>query len=116
MWYIALICKNANIDTDQLKDIEIKEDTKISKRERIIQIAINMGQVSGQIVEKYLKLYNENTNNVELIEEINRQYENICNLAEKFNLTIDEILEENIRKVNSRYNEKGENQNNGQEK
>ncbi|CDE90787.1 MAG: MazG nucleotide pyrophosphohydrolase domain-containing protein [Clostridia bacterium] len=116
MWYIALICKNANIDTDQLKDIEIKEDAKISKRERIIQIAINMGQVSGQIVEKYLKLYNENTNNVELIEEINRQYENICNLAEKFNLTIDEILEENIRKVNFRYNEKGENQNNGQEK
>lgn len=116
MWYIAVICKNANIDTDQLKDIEIKEDAKISKRERIIQIAINMGQVSGQIVEKYLKLYNENTNNVELIEEINRQYENICNLAEKFNLTIDEILEENIRKVNFRYNEKGENQNNGQEK
>ena len=63
MWYIALICKNANIDTDQLKDIEVKEDAKISKRERIIQIAINMGQVSGQIVEKYLKLYNENTNN-----------------------------------------------------
>ena len=25
MWYIALICKNANIDTDQLKDIEINE-------------------------------------------------------------------------------------------
>ena len=42
MWYIALICKNANSDTDQLKDIEIKEDAKISKRERIIQIAINI--------------------------------------------------------------------------
>ena len=25
MWYIALICKNANIDTEQLKDIEVKE-------------------------------------------------------------------------------------------
>ena len=49
-------------------------------------------------------------------EKINKQYENICELADKFNMTIDEILCENIRKLNHRYNEKGEKIDNEQEK
>ena len=83
MWYISLICKNANIDMDQLKIYKIDDDTQISKREKIIQIAINMGQIAGQIVDEYLKLYNENNTKEELTEKINKQYENICELAKK---------------------------------
>ena len=116
MWYISLICKNANINMNQLKEYKIDENTQISKREELIQISINMGQVAGQIVEKYMKVYAKNDNKEELIEKINEQYENICELAEKFNMTIDEILCENIRKVNHRYNEKGEKRDNEQEK
>lgn len=108
MWYISLICKNANIDMDQLKIYKIDDDTQISKREKIIQIAINMGQIAGQIVDEYLKLYNENNTKEELTEKINKQYENICELAKKLDITIDEILNENIKKINARYNENGE--------
>ena len=116
MWYISLICKNANIDMNQLKEYKIDKNTQISKREELIQIGINMGQVAGQIVEEYMKLYAKNNNKEELIEKISKQYENICELADKFNVTIDEILCENIRKVNHRYNEKGEKRDNEQEK
>ena len=116
MWYISLICKNANINMNQLKEYKIDENTQISKREELIQISINMGQVAGQIVEKYMKVYAKNDNKEELIEKINEQYENICELAEKFNMTIDEILCENFRKVIHRYNEKGEKRDNEQEK
>lgn len=108
MWYISLICKNANIDMNQLKNYKVDDDKQISNREKIIQIAINMGQVAGQIVEEYLKLHNENNTNEELTEKISKQYENICELAQKLDMTIDEILNENLRKINSRYNEKGE--------
>lgn len=116
MWYISLICKNANINMNQLKEYKIDENTQISKREELIQIGINMGQVAGQIVEEYMKLYAKNNNKEKLIEKISKQYENICELADKFNVTIDEILCENIRKVNHRYNEKGEKRDNEQEK
>lgn len=116
MWYISLICKNSNIDMNQLKEYKIDENTQISKREELIQIGINMGQVAGQIVEEYMKAYAKNNNKEELIQKINKQYENICELADKFNMTIDEILRENIRKVNHRYNEKGEKRDNEQEK
>lgn len=44
----------------------------------------------------------------EEIEKIGKQYENIFQLANQLDMTIDEILDENLRKVNSRYNEKGE--------
>lgn len=109
MWYISLICKNANIDMNQLKDYKTDEDNmQLSKREKIIQIAINMGQIAGQIVEEYLNLYTINKCNERLIEKIGKQYENIFQLANQLDMTIDEILDENLRKVNSRYNEKGE--------
>lgn len=109
MWYISLICKNTNIDMNQLKDYKTDEDNmQLSKREKIIQIAINMGQIAGQIVEEYLNLYTINKCNERLIEKIGKQYENIFQLANQLDMTIDEILDENLRKVNSRYNEKGE--------
>lgn len=109
IWYISLICKNTNIDMNQLSNYKVNEyDTQISKREKIIKISINMGQVTGQIVEEYLKLHTKNNGDEELNKKISSQYENICELAEQLNMTIDEILNENLRKINSRYNEKGE--------
>ena len=109
MWYISLICKYENIDMNQLHYQE--EDEKISKREKIIKISIKMGQVSGGIVEEYQKLFKDKSqfkDKSKLIGKIKEQYYNVCDLAKKLNLTIDEILSENVRKVNSRYNERGE--------
>lgn len=106
MWYIALICKNTNIDMNQL--LEHKESDCKNKREKLIQTVIEIGKSSGKIVEEYQKVYEEGTDKSQLIERIENQYANICELAENLDLTIDEILNENIRKTSSRYNEKGE--------
>lgn len=106
MWYIALICKNTNIDMNQLHEHEGKEIE--NKREKLIQTVIEIGKGSGRIVEEYQKVYGDEADKSQLIEKIENQYLNICELARNLNLTIDEILNENIRKTSSRYNEKGE--------
>lgn len=106
MWYIALICKYGNIDMNQLHYQE--ENEEISKREKLIQISIKMGQDSGKVVEEYQKLFKDNTNKNQLVGRIEEQYSNVCELAKNLNLTIDEILSENVRKIYSRYNERGE--------
>lgn len=106
MWYIALICKNTNIDMNQLQEYEEKECK--NKREKLIQTVIEIGKASGKIVQEYQKVYESGTDKSQLIERIENQYNNICKLAENLNLTIDDILNENIRKTSSRYNEKGE--------
>ena len=106
MWYIALICKSENIDMNTFHFQEKNQD--VSGRENLIEISIKIGQNSGKIVEEYQKVYKENIDKSELIKEIELQYYNICELGRCLNLMIEEILSENIEKINSRYNEKGE--------
>ena len=115
MWYLALICKNTDIDMNQFKAI-YNDKEKINKREKIIQIALKMGKQTGKIIEEYEKVYIQKTEKEELISEIQKQYNNICELVNQIDINIDDILNENIRKINSRYNEKGEKKNNEQEK
>ena len=44
MWYIALMCKNCNINMEELKIYQLNEmDIQLPVREKIIQISINMG-------------------------------------------------------------------------
>ncbi len=106
MWYIALICKSEDIDMNKFDFQEKNHD--VSGRESLIEISIKIGQDSGKIVEEYQKVYKDNIDKSELIKKIELQYSNICELVKGLNLTVDEILSENIRKINSRYNEKGE--------
>lgn len=106
MWYIALICKNLNIDMNQLKEKNQKEEIDIAKREIMIYTAIKMGEISGKIIEQYQQV--EKGNSLQnLIEKIQEQYQNVCELANQLDLTLDEILEANIEKAYSRYNEEG---------
>lgn len=107
MWYMSLICKNENIDMNQLERIKERKE-HLSKREKLIQISIKMGQDSGEIVEEYQKKFYNKTNDGQLKEKIENQYGNICDLSDELGITIEDILDKNIKKVNSRYNEKGE--------
>ena len=75
-----------------------------------------MGKQTWKIIEEYEKVYIQKTEKEELISEIQKQYNNICELVNQIDINIDDILNENIRKINSRYNEKGEKENNEQEK
>jgi len=109
MWYIALMCKENNIDIEELKKIEEnKEEAKLPRREEIIRAAINIGQSTGKIVQECIGIYNGDRNNQKLVNEISEQYVNINKLSGLLDIKIEQVLDENIKKINSRYNEKGE--------
>lgn len=109
MWYIALMCRDYNVNIEELEKLQITEkQVQLPKREKLIQVAISMGQSTGQIVQECMGIYNENKSNEELIKKMREQYKNINELAGVLDISIDEILNENVRKINSRYNEKGD--------
>lgn len=110
MWYLAFACKNNNINMNALSNSLPLEDSqeRISKREKIIQLCIKMGQSSGKIVEQYQLAYKNPTECKSLEYEISKQYKNILLLCDELGISIDNVLEHNIRKVNSRYDQNGE--------
>ena len=110
MWYIVLMCKNCNISIEDIEDckISLTSNGQLPTRERMIQVAINMGQITGQIVENALKEYDTNIAKEELVIKMSEQYKNIDELATLLDITMEQILDTNIRKINSRYNRKGD--------
>lgn len=106
MWYITLICKDYNINIEQLENIE--RNIQLPKREELIRVAIDMGQATGEIVKECISIYNGNDDNEKLGNGISKQYRNINELAGLLDITIEQILDENVEKINSRYNEKGD--------
>lgn len=109
IWYIALVCREYNVNIEELENFEINEThLEPPKREEIIRVAINMGQYTGSIVQECKKIYDENESNEKLTNKMREQYKNINELARLLDITIEEILDENVKKINSRYTEKGE--------
>lgn len=107
--YMALICKDYNVNIEKLEDFEITENNiQLPKREQIIKVAINMGKTTGKIVQECMAIYNENKSNKELENKMRGQYGNINELANILGIDIQQILDENVKKINSRYNEKGD--------
>lgn len=107
-WYVSLICKNTDIDMNQIEKIRQDSNSIGTKRERLIQIAIKIGENSGKIIHEYQEVYRDKKDNVELLEKIQIQFSCICELLNELDINIDQILNINIQKVNSRYNKKGE--------
>lgn len=109
IWYMALVCKDYNVDIAKLEELEVtKNYVQLPKREEIIKIAINMGKVTGQIVQECIWTFNGNGNSTELCDKMREQYKNINELANILGINIEQILEENVNKINSRYTEKGD--------
>jgi len=109
MWYIAFACKKNNINMNELNIMILLEDSQkyTSRRERIIQLCIKMGQASGKIVEQYQLAYKNPIKCNDLKYELSKQYQNILLLCGELGISIDDVLEHNIEKVNSRYDENG---------
>lgn len=109
IWYMALICKDYNVNIEELEDFEmIENNIQLPKREQIIKVAIDMGKSTGQIVKECMEIYNDNKKNSELTNKMREQYKNINELADILGIDIQQILDENVKKINSRYNEKGD--------
>ena len=109
IWYMALMCKDYNVNIEELENFKTTEkNIQLPKREELIRVAINMGQSTGQIVQSCIQIYNKNEINNELTNKMREQYKNINELTSILNISIEQILEENIKKINSRYTEKGD--------
>ena len=109
IWYMALMCKEYNVNIEELEKFQITENkVQLPKREEIIKVAIYMGKSTGQIVQECMEIYNENKSNKELTDKMREQYKNINELASILGIDMEKILEENVKKINSRYTEKGD--------
>lgn len=109
VWYIALMCKNIEINANQIEIYQKKQNIEeIKHRESLIKLGIELGIISGQIVEECQKVYNNQENKKQLIQNINGQYKNIIELGSQLNISMEEILDLNVRKINSRYDDDGE--------
>ena len=103
MWYIALICKNTDINMNELRVGQEKIKKDLPKRERLIQLSIKMGQKSGEIVQEYEKIFCGESDKCQLKEKIQQQYSCTCELLRELGITLDDVLSENVKKINSRY-------------
>jgi len=110
IWYISLICKNIEINMEQIEKYQSNQDnTYMSHREKLIELGIELGKASGQIVAEFQEVYkNKQNNKQDLIQKISEQYANIVELGNQLNITIEEMLDTNLKKINSRYKENGE--------
>ena len=64
IWYIALMCKDYNVNIEDLEKFQTTENNiQLPKREKIIQVAINMGKSTGQIVCECIHIFNEEKSN-----------------------------------------------------
>jgi NTP pyrophosphatase (non-canonical NTP hydrolase) len=107
IWYMALICKNNNIDISEISRKSSEEESEEDRKE-IIKNSIKLGKQSGKIVESYLKYYKKNIEKEQLKKDLRKQYKNIVKLASELNISINDILEKNIEKITSRYKKDGQ--------
>ena len=103
IWYIALMCQDSKINMDNLININ-KEENGNEERDILIDKGIKLGQASGKMVKKYLKYKKDEIEKQELEKAIKKQFNNLLKLSNELNITMEEILELNLDKVNKRYN------------
>lgn len=105
MWYIALICKNNDINIEKIAKKEKEKEG--SDREKIIDDCLKIGKTSGKIVKRYLQYKKGKIEKEDLEKPLKKQYKNIIKLSEELDISMEEILINNIIKVNSRYDKSG---------
>ncbi len=106
MWYMALICRNNDIDIEKIdSDIDVSKHS--FDREKLIKKSIKLGRQSGIIAKRYIK-YNKGEIKKEKLERsLKRQYKNILKISNMLDISIDDILKMNIEKANYRYDKNG---------
>lgn len=108
IWYMALTCRNNNIDMNKI-DMVLDEETNetFDDREKLIKRAIKIGRQSGIIAKRYIKYSKKEIQKEKLEKSIRKQYKNILKLSNILRIQIDDILQQNAEKVNSRYDKNG---------
>ena len=102
LWYMALMCKESGIDIEKM-GAEIAKKTGEEDREELIAKGIGLGKRSGKTVQKYLQYHRGETTRYELEKSLRKLYRAMEKLLRELNITIDDVIENNLNKIKGRY-------------
>lgn len=104
LWYMSFLCKIKKIDIRNIENVE-ENNNKIKSsdsKEILIEKALELEKKSGYVVE-----IAEDDRKEEIKNALKEQYTVIRDIANEIGITMEEIFEQNIEKVNGRYDRKG---------
>ena len=103
VWYIALICKNNKIDINKIQKEQSGKRTKgLCNRKKMIKLALNIEELTGKVVEESIN------GNLQMLENtLKKEYIKVEEIANEIGITMEEIFEQNIQKINGRYDKRG---------
>ena len=102
LWYMALMCKESGIDIENINaPIAIHEGEE--EREELIAKGIRLGKRSGKTVQRYLQYHRGEVERNELEKCLRKQYRVMKKLLRELNISIDDVIEDNLQKIRSRY-------------
>ena len=107
LWYMALMCKESGIDIENI-DAKVAIQTGEEEREELITKGIKLGRRTGKTVQRYLQYHRGDINKKELETSLRKQYRSMKKLLRELNISIDDVIENNLQKIRSRYEEKRE--------
>lgn len=106
IWNIALVCKNKEIEIESLQSNKQKQLMRSNKKqyneEKIKKMALNLEKIAGEVVEE-----SENENVQMLAYALKKLYNQIEDIAYEIGVTMEMIFQQNISKINSRYDKGG---------
>lgn len=102
LWYIALMCQESEIDIEKI-DTVITERKGTESREELISRGIKLGEISGETVQKYIQYHKGEVDIQTLEESLTKQYRCMKKLLRELNITIDDVIENNLQKIRVRY-------------
>ena len=102
LWYMALMCKESGIDIEKINaPIAIYDGDE--EREELIAKGIRLGKRSGKTVQRYLQYHRGEVDRSELEKCLKKQYRVMKKLLRELNITIDDVIADNLQKIRSRY-------------
>lgn len=99
LWYLALVCNDQELELGEGYQTYEKRTIVEESRENIIAKTLKLGQQNGKIVE----LLRFGQKPQEIQRSIGKQIRNIEDLANVLQISLEDIIEENIKKVTKRY-------------
>lgn len=112
LWYIGIASDSLNATEDIASETPfegelIKHDEDLANH--IMQFCLNVGRISGELVDKAVKksiFYGKKVNDQDLIDHLRHIHQNVKYLLENAGYTLEHAREKNIAKLKARYGEK----------
>lgn len=102
LWYMALMCKESKIDIEQI-GLEIATKEGEEDREELISKGIMLGKRTGKTVQRYLQYHRGEIPKSDLERSLRKQYRSMKKLLRELNITIDDVIKNNLQKIKTRY-------------